>query len=442
MDKTILIVSDLHLGAGETLAGEENPLEDFHSDEKFAKFLEWKTSQRQGPLELLIMGDAFDFPQVLPDIGKACEDPALGTTENESLSRFELIIQGHDTFFKALREFLSAGHIVRVLRGNHDIDLIWPSVRNKLRNEIGGGDNLIIEDDYIFRFNGLYCEHGNQYSAENAFSNPANPVKEDSNGTRRLERCWGTYFMDVLYNDIETRFPIIDNIAGDQMIQGCLMAIKSAKVHFTGKMIGRMLKIARKAGLPITGWIGSLIMGEKSFELPPGVELENIQISTVEDLLKNLRDREISEELLKRYKDEPDFKEQLDAELHEMVQHQASKEVSFLPYKDINLTMSWITGKNSYERAAEKIIQEKPGVRVVIFGHTHSPVDGNYEPISDKGKYFNSGSWTSGIDLYDSRNQGKSFDELCESGIRKNKNDFVEVTLTQDGNVYAELGSC
>ena len=82
-------------------------------------------------------------------------------------------------------------------------------------------------------------------------------------------------------------------------------------------------------------------------------------------------------------------------------------------------------------------------MEIVVFGHTHSPVDGNFVPLSDEltGKYFNSGSWTSSVDLDDPRNQGKSFDELCDSGIRKNTLDYEEVTVAPDGGVQAVLGS-
>jgi UDP-2,3-diacylglucosamine pyrophosphatase LpxH len=443
LEKTILIVSDLHLGAGETLAGQKNQLEDFHFDEKFADFLPWKVNQTPYLLELLILGDAFDFPQVLPEIGLTCDDWRLGTTQEESRRRLEMIIQGHGIFFQALKDFLSAGHTVRFLRGNHDIDLFWPDVQARLRREIGGGNNLIFEDSHIYRYMGLYCEHGNQYSVENAFSNPYRPVKTDSSGMTRLERCWGTYFMDVVYNDIETRFPVIDNVEDGQVIRGALMAIKSARIHFTGKVVGRMFKIARWAGFPVFGWTVSWILGEESDDLPPKEELPSGRIATAEDFLKNLRDPEISENLLRRYKDEADFRAQFDSEIDEVVQEQVEKEVHLLPKEDVNRTMGLITGKSAYQRAAEKIIKKEAGVKFVVFGHTHSAVDGNFESLSDEGigKYFNSGSWTYFVDLDNPLNKGKSFDELCDSGIRKSTLDFVEVTFTTDGSIHATLGS-
>jgi UDP-2,3-diacylglucosamine pyrophosphatase LpxH len=443
MEQTILIVSDLHLGAGETIGEQENPLEDFHFDERFAEFLSWKVNQYSHPLELLILGDAFDFPQVLPEIGLKCTDSRLGTTQEESVSRLEIIIKGHRVFFHALRDFLSTGNSIRILRGNHDIDLIWPDIQARIRYEIGGGSKLIFEDSYIHKIRGLYCEHGNQYSAENSFTNPARPILTDSHGKARLERCWGTYFMDVVYNDIERRFPAIDNIEDGQVIQGALKAIKSEKVRFTGKVVGKMLKIAYRAGLPVWGWLGSWTLGDETTDIPHKDEPSMVRITNADDFIKYLNEPEISDNLLGRFKDEPGFRDQFEAEMEEVVRENIGKEMLFTPEEDINKTLGVYTGKSDYERAAEKILQKNPGLDVVVFGHTHTPIDGNFVKLSNNstGRYFNSGSWTSHIDLHNPDNLGKNFDELCDSGIRKDTLDFVEIAVASDGKTKAVLGS-
>ena len=160
MDETILIMSDLHLGAGELPNREKNPLEDFFYDQKFAELLSWKSIQNNGHFELMILGDAFDFPQVLPEIGLKSREPGLGTTRQESVQRLQNIIRGHPVFFDALKGLLAAGHTVRFLRGNHDIDLIWPEVRQWLQQTLGNSERLIFEPGYRYRHKGLYCEHG------------------------------------------------------------------------------------------------------------------------------------------------------------------------------------------------------------------------------------------------------------------------------------------
>ena len=69
--------------------------------------------------------------------------------------------------------------------------------------------------------------------------------------------------MDVVYNDLETRFPVIDNVEDGQMIRGALLALKSEKIDFTGKVAGKMLSIAYRAGLPIFGWIEFPVNGRR-----------------------------------------------------------------------------------------------------------------------------------------------------------------------------------
>ncbi|MCY4524036.1 MAG: hypothetical protein OXB84_04785, partial [Halobacteriovoraceae bacterium] len=39
--KTILVISDIHLGAGAIIEGKRNPLEDFHYDKEMVDFLEY-----------------------------------------------------------------------------------------------------------------------------------------------------------------------------------------------------------------------------------------------------------------------------------------------------------------------------------------------------------------------------------------------------------------
>jgi hypothetical protein len=121
--------------------------------------------------------------------------------------------------------------------------------------------------------------------------------------------------MDVVYNDIEVRFPAIDNIEDGQVIQGALKAIKSEKVRFTGKVVGKMLKIAYRAGLPVRGWLGSWTLGDDITDILLKDELSKVRISSAEDFIKYLDDPEISENLLGCFKDEPDFRGQFEAEI-------------------------------------------------------------------------------------------------------------------------------
>ena len=62
-DKTILVISDIHLGAGEIVNGKRNLLEDFHYDKELIEFLDYYSRgfYSEKEVELIINGDFLDF---------------------------------------------------------------------------------------------------------------------------------------------------------------------------------------------------------------------------------------------------------------------------------------------------------------------------------------------------------------------------------------------
>jgi UDP-2,3-diacylglucosamine pyrophosphatase LpxH len=153
-----IIVSDLHLGAGDRL-------DDFTSDAAFAAFVHHYVCQH-GPTELILAGDTLEFLQVrLPDI----DDHTYSNAAAER--RAQVIIAAHDQVFAALREFVQqAGSQLTVLIGNHDFELHYPAAKAAFRQGVG-----LAEDDPRLRFGlnyqggGLYLVHGNQFDGWNRF---------------------------------------------------------------------------------------------------------------------------------------------------------------------------------------------------------------------------------------------------------------------------------
>jgi UDP-2,3-diacylglucosamine pyrophosphatase LpxH len=156
----LLIVSDLHLSAGlDVESGKFSRLEDFPFDDAFARFLRYheevKAQPRFGgrPWHLVINGDMFDFLQVvsLPEDGRLLQtvrgmehqkelrtnerDYGLGTTAEESEWKLQRIAQGHQHFFAALGWFVAHGNHIVVTRGNHDVELYWPKVRDRFTKD-------------------------------------------------------------------------------------------------------------------------------------------------------------------------------------------------------------------------------------------------------------------------------------------------------------------
>ena len=75
-NKSILVISDIHLGAGYMVDGKRNYLEDFHYDSELVDFLEYYSSNEYAgrEVELIINGDLFDLLAV-PFVEYFDDDP-------------------------------------------------------------------------------------------------------------------------------------------------------------------------------------------------------------------------------------------------------------------------------------------------------------------------------------------------------------------------------
>jgi UDP-2,3-diacylglucosamine pyrophosphatase LpxH len=155
-DTLVVFVSDSHIGGDPGCDGFESPeeLEDLFDE----------LAGHDGPVELILAGDFFDFLQ----IGKVSEgtNRALLTIERPE----------YEQLFAALKRFGdSRGKRVIYLPGNHDAESFWnPEIQTTLRER-----GLVEEFAYYYvasmqvgtERRVIYCEHGNQLD-------PANTVED------------------------------------------------------------------------------------------------------------------------------------------------------------------------------------------------------------------------------------------------------------------------
>ena len=155
-DTLVVFVSDSHIGGDPGCDGFESPAE------LEALFEELRA--REGPVELILAGDFFDFLQ----IGKV---PAGENRASLTMDRPE-----YRDLFAALGRFREAeGKRVIYLPGNHDAESFWnPGIQKTLRER-----GLVDEFAYYYLASVetggerrvIYCEHGNQFD-------PANTVED------------------------------------------------------------------------------------------------------------------------------------------------------------------------------------------------------------------------------------------------------------------------
>ncbi|RJP30065.1 MAG: hypothetical protein C4536_10875 [Actinobacteria bacterium] len=369
MAKTRYIVSDLHLGAGDYL-------DDFDQDESFISFLDTVAKRRSA--ELIINGDFIDFVAVNLDKTSTRPFSRLGSTEGESLARLERVLEAHNDLFVSLRVFMEKSHRVVLIPGNHDIDLFWPRVRDRLLEELGGpdSDHFHFECSGIYRTGSLYVEHGNQFYADSVFEDFTHPfLRDPKTGELRLERSWGNCFLEYFSNGMMSeRNPFINNVRpipnmvflGIQdeswwfkMAYGYKLTRFMSKVGFPPfKESRELLRRKREGRIDTWGYsrkrFMDLVSGRGRVEMP-GVE---------------------DAEMLSSAFPEDDDEEEAG--------------------RDDLLLDSLATREDALSVAAREILLGDEGIDVVVFGHDHRYYSNELQPVlgGRKGKFYvNTGTW-------------------------------------------------
>jgi UDP-2,3-diacylglucosamine pyrophosphatase LpxH len=194
------IVSDMHLTEAHE-PDEARPLwmaykrREFYIDEEFAAFLDHIEEKADGPIELILNGDIFDFDAVTavpatekhPDWLERAR--GLGSEEWQSQFKMQVIIRDHPRFFQALGDFIARGHRAIFVVGNHDVELFWPSVQRILCDALGApipsgiGDEEeaqpVVFCNWFYLSGGdTYVSHGHQYDPNCVVRDPIDPLIE------------------------------------------------------------------------------------------------------------------------------------------------------------------------------------------------------------------------------------------------------------------------
>jgi UDP-2,3-diacylglucosamine pyrophosphatase LpxH len=188
-----VVVSDLHLS--EAHAPEpRRPLwmaykrREHFVDEDFARFLDHVVERAEGPVELVLNGDIFDFDNVtqLPEepegrIHWLARLRGLGSEEWMSRFKMERIIADHPLWFETLAAFVADGHRAVFVIGNHDLELGWPSVQRLVRQALGveqEDENVTFCAWFYLSEGDSYITHGHLYDPNCAGTDPIDPLIE------------------------------------------------------------------------------------------------------------------------------------------------------------------------------------------------------------------------------------------------------------------------
>jgi hypothetical protein len=211
----VVIASDLHLGAGKNASGEWLPVEDFRWQGDLESFLKAIDEAGKGATDLVLNGDTFEL---LQSTSKDCldRDARVGCSEKEAIARLERVVAAHAADVSALGMFARSGaNRLFLVPGDHDAALLFPAVATRAiasfnapgRVEVATGGYWLSDDGAV------YAEHGHQMPGDPyAFTAWPQPFVRSDDGAH-LERVAGERLAQTLYNDLETRFPILDNFA-------------------------------------------------------------------------------------------------------------------------------------------------------------------------------------------------------------------------------------
>jgi len=377
-----IVVSDFHLGAGSSAIG-DNPLEDFVADKAFARFLETIRGDCDGgatEVELIINGDFFEFLQVpaADAFDPQCSYPVEAyqdSSQAASIKRLDLIAAGHPIVFDALSDFIqveSPQRRVTIIKGNHDVNLFWPGVKQRLREIVGATGRraslLLFAERYVSR-EGIYVEHGHQYAEQfNHWDNFDEP--RDRRHSGQLVYPPGSRFVIDFLNSVERERAWADSIKP-------LTALAWYSMEWDFSFAVRML-LALAKHIPITKAAG------------------RVAKEAIETLCYQLRDAAFCQELADRYSTSLDFRRHFHTRVAQLLVPAASPPGMFVwpaPPADesaIEIARQEIEEiQASMRRVAARVVVAE-NAHVVVFGHTHLP---GLELLENGGTLVNCGSW-------------------------------------------------
>ena len=212
-NRTVLVISDLHLGAGHYVDGKVNFLEDFHHDKELVEFLQYYSEgdYSQHEVELIINGDFFDFLAV-PFVPYFDDE---FWSEDAAIDKLKMILSAHPEVMDAIDIFLSKKNkTITYIIGNHDGELAFPKVReyfiNQLSNENKEHFKFYLDNEYE-PVKGIIIKHGHEYEVAHQFDN-YDSVVEDPNGKRFYIPPWGSYYVMRVINKFKEEKDYINQV--------------------------------------------------------------------------------------------------------------------------------------------------------------------------------------------------------------------------------------
>jgi UDP-2,3-diacylglucosamine pyrophosphatase LpxH len=430
-----LILSDLHVGGGAADPGDDH----IHQGQPLARLIDQQAATpegRAGGIELFFNGDFLEFAQTNQAAFTYVSDRCW-CTESESLAKLETILAGHPRIFDALRHFQASGNQVTIAAGNHDVDLAWPAVQNRLREAAGAGLRFEIGKTWVERHQGrLQIGHGHMHDTANRFEHWEHPIIT-ADRTPCLEMCPGTLFMVKFVNRLEAKYPFADNLLPVTKLISVLWRDDKAG---WGSVAWLFMKLAGSASLPVLGAaapddVGSRLL-QRARDDPDWRAKVDAALAAIPDLapiLQQWRGAAVDTPALQAAMlgllgriDDSDWHRLFDIGQPAVLGGDDGITLVALAkaaFEDGKLAL----------RVVARDRAEATGAQVVVMGHTHQPDE---RPVSGA-RYFNPGCWTRYLEL--KPDQRVTLEDLRDESVYPYALNYVRVESRDGGPLDAGM---
>lgn len=221
------IVSDLHLCEAEPVhpkypLWKKYKTREFFFDDEFAHFVDQLMQENpHKEIELVLNGDIFDFDsvQTLPEepvfrISMLERLRGLRPSAQKAVFKMKKIIEDHEVWFESLRSLLRSGHRLVFIAGNHDVELMYPSVQRTLRDALDPQDQYpgkVTFCDWFYISGGdTLVEHGHQYDPYCVCEDPIHPFVARSNDIE-IKLPFGNWACRYMINGMGFFNPHVDS---------------------------------------------------------------------------------------------------------------------------------------------------------------------------------------------------------------------------------------
>jgi UDP-2,3-diacylglucosamine pyrophosphatase LpxH len=214
--RSIVVLSDLHMGSGRDSSRQWLPQERFRWSKEFAEFLKSVSRTGNNAVDLVLNGDTFEILRT-PEDACGADSPDEGCTEAGAVARLDQLLKTHAGEIDALAEFARTGsNHVTFVPGDRDAALLFGRVQRRLLSAIDAPREKVATASagYWLSPDGqVFVEHGHQvgFSPHRLDRWPAPFVKRS--GADRLVRSWGERLLAELEAAYQGRFPAVAHVA-------------------------------------------------------------------------------------------------------------------------------------------------------------------------------------------------------------------------------------